>query len=438
MNVKAVARQIAEEHEEPEWMLRLRMQAVDLYERLKEPLWLRGLEDFRVDDLILYNSPGVRPVTSWDELPEDIRKLYEHLNLPDYEKEYLAGLATSFDSETVYSKVLESLRDKGVVLEPMHEAVKKHPDLVRRYFGRIYPMADHKYAALHYALWSGGVFLYVPPGVKLDLPIEAFFYISTELEGQFEHSIIVADRGSEVHFIEGCSAPMFRQFSFHDGAVEVYAAENAYVKFTTVQNWSKNIINFNNKRAIAERGAFVEWVEGSIGAKVSVVYPSVVLRGKGAGTAMNVFSLSHGPYIKDGGAKIFHVAPDTRSTVTSKGISADGGINIYRGLVRILRGAKNAKSHVSCDSLILDEVSEASTYPHSQIDEPSAVFTHEATTLRFSEDQLFYLQSRGLNEEEAKGLAVLGFIQDILRDLPLEYASVLREVLNADFSGGVG
>ncbi len=438
MNVKAVARQISEEHGEPDWMLRIRLRAAELYERLSEPNWLRGLDGFRVEDLILYNSPGVRPATSWDELPEDIRKLYERLNLPDYEKEYLAGLSTSFDSETVYSKVLDPLREKGVILEPMHEAVRKYPDLVREYFSRIYPPADHKYAALHYALWSGGVFLYVPPGVKLDLPIEAFFYISTELEGQFEHSLIVADRGSEVHFIEGCSAPMFREFSFHDGAVEVYAAESAYVKFTTVQNWSKNIINFNNKRAIAEKGAFVEWVEGSIGARVSVVYPSVILRGEGAGTTMNVFSLSHGPYVKDGGAKIFHVAPNTRSTVTSKGISADGGVNIYRGLVRILRGARNARSHVSCDSLLLDDRSEASTYPHSQIDEPSAVFTHEATTIRFSEDQLFYLQSRGLNEEEAKGLAVLGFIQDILRDLPLEYASVLREVLNADFSGGVG
>ena len=438
MNVAEIARQIAEEHGEPEWMLRLRLQAAELYERLNEPKWLRGLDGFRVEDLILYNNPGVRPAASWDELPEDIRKLYERLNLPDYEKEYLAGLATSFDSETVYSKVLDPLRQKGVILEPMHDAVQKHPDLVRQYFGRIYPPADHKYAALHYALWSGGVFLYVPPGVKLDLPIEAFFYISTELEGQFEHSLIIADKGSEVHFIEGCSAPMFREFSFHDGAVEVYAAENAYVKFTTVQNWSKNIINFNNKRAIAERNAFVEWVEGSIGAKVSVVYPSVILRGEGAGTSMNVFSLSHGPYVKDGGAKIFHVAPNTRSTVVSKGISADGGINIYRGLVRILKGAEHARSHVSCDSLILDGNSEASTYPHSQIEEPSAVFTHEATTLRFSEDQLFYLQSRGLSEEESKGLVVLGFIQDILRDLPLEYASVLREVLNADFSGGVG
>jgi len=438
LNVAEIARQIAEEHGEPEWMLRLRIQAAELYERLNEPKWLRGLDGFRVEDLILYNNPGVRPAASWDELPEDIRKLYERLNLPDYEKEYLAGLATSFDSETVYSKVLDPLRQKGVILEPMHDAVQKHPDLVRQYFGRIYPPADHKYAALHYALWSGGVFLYVPPGVKLDLPIEAFFYISTELEGQFEHSLIIADKGSEVHFIEGCSAPMFREFSFHDGAVEVYAAENAYVKFTTVQNWSKNIINFNNKRAIAERNAFVEWVEGSIGAKVSVVYPSVILRGEGAGTSMNVFSLSHGPYVKDGGAKIFHVAPNTRSTVVSKGISADGGINIYRGLVRILKGAEHARSHVSCDSLILDGNSEASTYPHSQIEEPSAVFTHEATTLRFSEDQLFYLQSRGLSEEESKGLVVLGFIQDILRDLPLEYASVLREVLNADFSGGVG
>ncbi len=434
----AVVREISERHNEPDWMLKMRMDALELYHRLQEPKWLRGVDDLDVEDLVLYRDPGVRPATSWDELPDDIRRLYERLNLPDYEKEYLAGLSTSLDSETVYARVLDPLREKGVILEPMHDAVRDHPDLVRKYFSRIFPAAEHRYSALHYALWSGGIFLYVPPGVKLDLPIEAFFYISAELEGQFEHSLIVADRNSYVHFIEGCSAPIFRKFSFHDGAVEIYAHSGAYVKFTTVQNWSKNIINFNNKRAIAESNAFIEWVEGSIGARTSIVYPSVVLRGEGARTTMNVFSIAHGPYVKDGGAKIFHVAPNTRSTVVSKGISADGGVSIYRGLVRILKGAKNSFSHVSCDSLLLDDRSEAVTYPHAQVDEPTAVFTHEATTVRFSEDQLLYLQSRGLSEEEAKGLAVLGFIQDILRGLPLEYASVLREVLNADFSEGVG
>lgn len=432
-----LVRQISEEHGEPEWMLRLRLRALDLFHSLPEPKWLRGVEGLDLSDMLLYSGPKVH-ATSWDELPEDIRSIYERLSLPDYEKKYLAGLSTAFDSETVYSKVVEPLRERGVILEPMDEALKSHPNLVRKYFARIFPMAEHKYAALHYAFWSGGVFLYVPPGVKLDLPIEAFFYISTELEGQFEHTIVVADRNSEVHFIEGCSAPIFRKFSFHDGAVEIYAHEGAYVKFTTVQNWSKNIININNKRAIAERNAFIEWVEGSIGAKTSIVYPSVVLRGEGARTTMNVFSISHGPYVKDGGAKIFHIAPNTRSTVVSKGISADGGVNVYRGLVRITKGAENAFSHVSCDSLLLDDRSEASTYPHAQIDEPTASYVHEATTIRFSEDQLFYLQSRGFDEEQAKGLAVLGFIQDILRGLPLEYASVLREVLNADFSRGVG
>ena len=432
-----LVRQISEEHSEPEWMLRLRLRALELFHRLPEPRWLRGVDDLDLEGMVLYSGPGVH-AESWDDLPEDIRRIYERLNLPDHEKKYLAGLSTTFDSETVYSKILEPLREKGVVLEPMSEALRRYPDLVRKYFSRIFPVAEHRYAALHYALWSGGVFLYVPPGVKLDLPVEAFFYISTELEGQFEHSLIVADRGSEVHFIEGCSAPMFRRFSFHDGAVEIYAHEGAYVRFTTVQNWSKNVINFNNKRAIADRGALVEWVEGSIGARTSVVYPSVVLRGEGARTTMHLFSLSHGPYVKDGGVKVFHVAPNTRSVVVSKGISADGGVNVYRGLVRIVKGARNAFSHVSCDSLILDGRSEASTYPHAQVEEPTATYVHEATTVRFSEDQLFYLQSRGFDEEQAKGLAVLGFIQDVLRNLPLEYASVLRDVLNADFSRGVG
>jgi len=432
-----VVRSISEEHSEPEWMLRFRLRALKLFYELPEPAWLRGIESLDLENIVFHSGPGTR-VDSWEDLPEDLRRVYERLHIPEQEKEYLAGLSATLDSETVYSEVADRFREMGVVLEPMDVAVKKHPDTVRRYFGHIFPVAEHRYAALHYALWSGGVFVYVPPGVSLDLPLEAFLYISGELRGQFEHTLIVADRGSRLHFIEGCSAPTFRKPSFHNGAVEVYACEGAHVKFTTVQNWSKNIINFGNKRAVAERSALIDWTEGGIGAKVSVVYPSVVLRGAGARANVCVFSLSHGPYLKDSGAKVFHAAPGTRSVVTSKGISGSGGVNIYRGLVRVVKGARNAASHVSCDSLILDDWSEVSTYPHAQVEEPTATYTHEATTFRFSEDQLFYLQSRGFDEEQAKGLAVIGFIQDVLKGLPLEYASVLREVLDADFTGGVG
>ncbi len=435
--IRYEAQRISEENREPEWMRRLRLRAVELYARLPEPRWLPNWEGLDVQSMILYRGSG-RAVSSWEDLPPEVRRIYERLNLPELEKKYLAGLSATMDSSTVYASVSEKLRALGVILEPMNDAVRTHGDIVRRYFSRIFPAAEHKYSALHYALWSGGVFLYVPPNVQVDMPVEAFFYISTALEGQFEHTLIVADRNSSVHFIEGCAAPIFRDFTFHDGAVEIYAHEGARVRFTTIQNWSKSVVNFNNKRVIAERGATVDWVEGSIGSKYSVVYPSVVLKGEGASTSMQVFSISKGSYIKDGGAKIFHLAPNTRSTIVSKSISAEGGVNIYRGLVRINRGARNAVSSVSCDSLLLDDRSNAATIPHAQIDEPTAVFSHEAATFRLSPEVLFYLQSRGLDEDAARGLAVLGFISDIIRELPLEYASVLREVVSADFSGGVG
>lgn len=435
--IRYEAQRISEENREPEWMRRLRLQAVELYAKLPEPRWLPDWEGLDVQSMILYRGSG-GAVSSWEDLPPEVRRIYERLNLPELEKKYLAGLSATMDSSTVYASVSEKLRALGVILEPMNDAVRTHEDIVRRYFSRIFPAAEHKYSALHYALWSGGVFLYVPPNVRVDMPVEAFFYISTALEGQFEHTLIVADRNSSVHFIEGCAAPIFRDFTFHDGAVEIYAHEGAKVRFTTIQNWSKSVVNFNNKRVIAERGVTVDWVEGSIGSRYSVVYPSVVLKGEGASTSMQVFSISKGPYIKDGGAKIFHLAPRTRSTIVSKSISAEGGVNIYRGLVRISKGARDAVSSVSCDSLLLDDQSNAVTIPHAQIDEPAAVFSHEAATFRLSPEVLFYLQSRGLDEDAARGLAVLGFISDIIRELPLEYASVLREVVSADFSGGVG
>lgn len=434
---ESLVREISEAHSEPDWMLRLRLRALRLFYELPEPTWIRGVDGLDAGHFTFSSESGIR-VDSWEDLPEDVRRVYERLHIPDRERALLAGIATTVDTETLYSRLAENLAEKGVILEPMGDAIQKYPSLVRRHFSRIFPMAEHRYSALHYVLWSGGVFIYVPPGVKLDIPVEAFLYISGGMVGQFEHSIIIADRGAKLHFIEGCSAPTFRKPSFHNGAVEVYAGEGSRVKFITVQNWSKNVINFGNKRAIAEAGAVVEWAEGSIGSRTSVVYPSVVLRGAGARANIHIFSLSHGPFVKDGGAKVFHVAPNTKSLVVSKGIAGGRGVNIYRGLVRIVKGAENAEAHTSCDSLILDGQSEVSTYPHAQIEEPTAVFSHEATTLRFSEDLLFYLQSRGVDEEQAKGLAVLGFVQDVLKNLPLEYAAVLREVLNADFSGGVG
>ncbi len=432
-----IVKEISREKGEPEWMREMRLQALKLFNRMKDPLWVKGLENLKLEDVVFYSSPRVM-ARDWDDLPEHIRKVYEKLGLPEQEKRFLAGLTATFDSENVYHKAKELLESMGVIMLPMEEAVQKYPDLVRKYFGRVFPMGEHRYAALHYALWSGGTFVYVPKGVRVPFPLEAFFYIYKEEEWQFEHTLVVADEGSYVHFIEACAAPTMQTISFHDGVVEVYAHRNAHVKFTTVQNWSRDILNFNNKRAIAEEGAFIEWIEGSIGSRESYVYPSVVLKGEGSRTHMNVFTLSRGPYVKDSGAKVFHMAPNTKSTIVSKSISSDGGVSIYRGLIRILKGARNAVSTVSCDSLLLDNESEAHTYPHAQVEEPSAVFTHEATTGKLSDEQLFYLRSRGFDEDEAKVMAVVGFIKDILREMPLEYANALKTVLEADFSRSVG
>ncbi|MCO6040705.1 Fe-S cluster assembly protein SufB [Thermococcus alcaliphilus] len=426
---------------EPEWMLRHRLRALELFERLPMPKWVVGIEELDLDNLILYTKPELqKEVRDWDDLPENIRKTFEKLNIPEIEKKFLSGLTAVFDSESVYSQLKDEFEKKGIIMVPMEEAVKKYPDLVKKYFGRVFPPGEHKFSALHHALWSGGAFVYIPKGVRVPFPIEAFFVIGSALEGQFEHTLLIADEGSYVHFIEGCSAPMYKGFSFHDGMVEIYAHKGATVKFTTIQNWSRNVINFNNKRAIIEENAYVEWIEGSIGSRITYTYPSSVLKGDNARTAQYVVSLSNGPFLKDTGAKSFHVGKNTSSKIISKSISANGGINIYRGLVRIAKGAKNSTATVSCDSLILDEESRAYTYPHNQNDEPSASIIHEATTGKLSEDKLFYLNARGIKEEEAKSLIVLGFISEILEGLPFEYVEVLKKVIELEFSevGGVG
>lgn len=437
---RSTVEELSKSKGEPEWMLKLRLRSLELFEKLPTPNWLVGVEELDLEELAHYVKPDVERVRSWDELPEEIRGVYERLGLPEIEAKVLSGLAAQFESENVYLAFKKYLEELGVVLMDMGEAVVRYPDLVKRYFMRVFPPGEHKFAALHGALWSGGVFLYVPPGVRIEAPIEAFFFIASELESQFEHTLIVADEGSFVHFIEGCAAPLFKRYSFHDGMVEVYAHRNAHVKFTTVQNWSKNLINFNNKRAVLESGATVEWAEGSLGSKVSYVYPSAVLKGEGARASIASITLAKGPVWKDGGAKVFHLAPGTSSEVVSKSISSQGGVAVYRGLVRVARGARGSTASVKCDSLILDPESKAYTYPKNEVEERSATVVHEATTGRLSEDALFYLQSRGLSEAEARRMLVLGYVGDLLGKLPFEYQVVFRRVLELEFEevGGYG
>ena len=432
-------KEISRIRDEPEWMLELRLNSLKWFKKLPPPKWVAGIESLDLSELALYARAGVKAVNDWSQVPEDVKKYYEILKIPEQEAKVLAGINAVYGSESVYNNLKKELERKGVIMLPTDEAVKRYPDLVRRYFGRIFPPTDHKFAALHTALWSSGAFIYVPPNVKIPQPLEALFLIGGPLEAQFEHTIIVADENSYVNFIEACAAPTYRGYSFHDGMVEVYAHRGATVKFTTIQNWSKNVINFGNKRAIAEEGARVDWVVGSLGSRISYEYPMTVLKGSCSSSQAILVTISNGPYIKDGGAKMVHVAPNTKSRIVSRSISANGGLSVYRGLIKILRGAKNSMAHAECDSLILDNSSKSFTYPHNQVDEPLSNVTHEATAGRLSEDQLFYLMSRGLSEDESKSLAVLGFLDDILIKLPFEYASVLRSVIQVEFKriGGV-
>ncbi len=418
---------------EPDWMRRLRLRSLELFYKLPTPKWLPGIESIDLEELVLYARPDIPKVTRWEDLPPEIREFYEKLGLPEEEARALAGLEAVMDSENIFSMVKQKLQEKGVILMSMDEAVQRDLPIVKEYFMRVFPPSDHKFAALHGALWSGGVFLYMPKNVRIPEPIEGFFLIGSAMEGQFEHTLIVADEGSYINFIEGCSAPRFVGYSFHDGMVEIYAHKNSTVRFTTLQNWSRNVINYNNKRAIAESGAKVYWFEGSIGSKITVTYPSTILRGEGSLSESYVVSLSKGPVIKDTGSKMIHVAPNTKSKIVNKTISTDGGVNIYRGLVKIAKGARNSVAHVECDSLIMDEKSAAHTFPHNQVDEPTASLTHEATTGRISEQQLLYLMSRGFTEDEAKSLIVLGYLESILVDLPFEMVNVLRRVVQLEF-----
>ncbi|MBW9141768.1 MAG: Fe-S cluster assembly protein SufB [Candidatus Aramenus sp.] len=431
---RSTIEEISKLKKEPEWMLRLRLKSLELFEKLPTPNWLPDfLGSLDVSSLELYVKPGIEKTNNWDEIPKEIREYYDKLGIPESEKKYLGGLVAVLESEPIYSNVKEELKKKGVVMMPPEEAVQKYPDVIKEYFMKIFPASDHKFAALHGALWSGGVFVYVPRGVRITTPVEGFFVIGSEMEGQFEHTLVVADEGSYIHFIEGCSAPQFKKFSFHDGMVELYAKKDAHIKFTTVQNWSKNVINFNNKRAWADENANIEWVEGSLGSKYSFVYPSTILRGRNATSTSLVVTMASGEgEWKDSGSKMIHAAPNTRSKVVNKNIGFNGGVNIYRGLIRVNKGATGAKAYVKCDSLMLDEKTKAYTFPHNQVFEDDADVAHEAHTFRMSEDQLFYLMNRGINEKEATSMLVLGFIDEIMKELPFEYATMLNKIIKLE------
>ena len=423
---------------EPDWMRRFRLKALKHFQARPMPWWGADLSAIDFDDIYYFIRPTEKQATSWDELPEQMRQTWDRLGIPEAERKFLGGVTAQYESEVVYHKIKDDLDRQGVLFTDMDSAVREHPDLVREYFGTIIPPNDNKFAALNSAVWSGGSFIYVPPGVHVDIPLQAYFRINAQNMGQFERTLIIADEGSYVHYVEGCSAPIYTSDSLHSAVVEIIAKRGARVRYTTIQNWSTNVYNLVTKRAAAYEDAVMEWVDGNIGSKVTMKYPSIYLLGKGArGEVLSVAFAGRGQH-QDAGGKAIHAAPYTSSVITSKSVSKDGGRTAYRGLVRVEPGAHHAKSMVRCDALILDEHSRSDTYPYVEVEEETAQLGHEATVARIGEDQLFYLMSRGLSEAEASAMIVNGFIEPITRELPMEYAVELNRLIELQMEGAIG
>ncbi|HLU46162.1 MAG TPA: Fe-S cluster assembly protein SufB [Natronosporangium sp.] len=436
---EAVVRDISAKKNEPEWMRDLRLKALRLFERKPLPTWGADLSDIDFDNIKYFVRSTEKQATSWDELPEDIRRTYDRLGIPEAEKQRLiAGVAAQYESEVVYHKIREDLEEQGVIFLDTDTGLKEHEDLFKEYFGTVVPIGDNKFAALNTAVWSGGSFIYVPPGVHVEIPLQAYFRINTENMGQFERTLIIVDEGAYVHYVEGCTAPIYKSDSLHSAVVEIIVKKNARCRYTTIQNWSNNVYNLVTKRAVCHEGATMEWVDGNIGSKVTMKYPAVYLVGEHAkGEVLSVAMAGEGQH-QDAGAKMTHVAPHTSSTIVSKSIARGGGRTSYRGLVQVQEGAHHSKSTVKCDALLVDTISRSDTYPYVDVREDDVEMGHEATVSKISEDQLFYLMSRGLSEDEAMAMIVRGFIEPIAKELPMEYALELNRLIELQMEGAVG
>ena len=423
---------------EPDWMRQFRLRAHRIFLKKPMPTWGADLSGIDFDNIHYYVKPSEKTETSWEEVPPYIKDTFDKLGIPEAERKFLAGVSAQYESEVVYHNIREDLEKQGVIFLDMDSGLREHPDIVKEYFGTVIPPADNKFAALNSAVWSGGSFIYVPPGVHVEIPLQAYFRINTENMGQFERTLIIADEGSSVHYIEGCTAPVYSSDSLHSAVVELIAKRGAHLRYTTIQNWSSNVYNLVTKRAMAYENAVVEWIDGNLGSKVTMKYPGIYLMEPGAkGEVISVAFASAGQQ-QDAGAKIIHVAPNTTSTITSKSISKGGGRTSYRGLLKVHKGAENVKSFVRCDALMLDEISRSDTYPSIEIDEDQVSIEHEASVSKISEEQLFYLQSRGLSETEAKTMIVNGFFEAFTKELPMEYAVELNRLLQLQMEGAVG
>ncbi len=436
---EAVVRDISGRKDEADWMLQMRLKGLRLFGRKPLPSWGADLTTIDFDNIKYFVRSTEKQATTWDELPAEIKNTYDKLGIPEAEKQRLiAGVAAQYESEVVYHKIREDLEAQGVLFLDTDTGLREHPELFREYFGTVIPPGDNKFSALNTAVWSGGSFIYVPPGVHVDIPLQAYFRINTENMGQFERTLIIVDEGAYVHYVEGCTAPIYSSDSLHSAVVEIIVKKNARCRYTTIQNWSNNVYNLVTKRAVAHEGATMEWIDGNIGSKVTMKYPAVFMVGEHAkGEVLSVAMAGEGQH-QDAGAKMVHAAPNTSSTIISKSIARGGGRTSYRGLVQVLEGAEHSRSTVKCDALLVDAISRSDTYPYVDVREDDVSMGHEATVSKVSEDQLFYLMSRGMSEDEAMAMIVRGFIEPIARELPMEYALELNRLIELQMEGAVG
>ncbi|HEX6672848.1 MAG TPA: Fe-S cluster assembly protein SufB [Nitrososphaeraceae archaeon] len=423
---------------EPDWMLDFRLRSYDIFMKKPMPVWGGDLSKINFQNIFYYTKASEKQSKSWDDVPDSVRKTFDKLGIPEAEKKFLAGVGAQYESETVYHNLREDLSKQGVIFSDTDTAVKEHPDILKKYFGKVIPPEDNKFAALNSAVWSGGSFIYVPPNVKIELPLQAYFRINAENIGQFERTLIIADEGSEVHYIEGCTAPVYTTESLHSAVVELIAKKDAKIRYTTIQNWSKDVYNLVTKRAYAYENARVEWIDGNIGSKLTMKYPGVYMLGRNAHAEVVSIAFAGSDQHQDAGAKAVHLAPDTTSRITSKSVSKQSGRTTYRGLLHVAKGATGVKSNVRCDALLLDETSRTDTYPYVEVNEEDATISHEASVGKIGEDQIFYLMSRGFSESDALSLIVGGFIEPFTKELPMEYAVELNRLVKLEMEDSVG
>ena len=433
-----VVRQISLMKGEPQWMLEFRLKALKHFLQRPMPNWGADISGLDLEDIFYYVRPTEKSGKTWDEVPDTIKNTFDKLGIPEAERKFLAGVGAQYESEMVYHSIQEHLEKQGVIFLSIEDGLKKHPDLFKEYFGTVVPIEDNKFAALNSAVWSGGSFVYVPKGVHVDLPLQAYFRLNVANIGQFERSLIIVDEGAQVHYVEGCTAPQYTSNSFHSGVIEIIVKKNARMRYTTIQNWSTNVYNLVTQRSVVEEGGTMEWVDCNLGSKVTMKYPSCYLMGPRAHGEILSVAFAGRNQVQDAGGKILHFAPNTSSKITSKSISKNGGRSSYRGLIKVVKGATNVKSNVVCDALLLDPASRSDTYPTIEIDEEDVTIGHEASVSKVGEEQLFYLMSRGLSEEEATTMVVSGFIEPLVKELPMEYAVEMNRLIQLQMEGSVG